>query len=849
MKLSPIQLHYLKKELIRLEIDQEWSHLQKSCPDLVYLSTTTTTTIKQVTTTQDLPFIRFIIHDLIQPFPLIHCQPEEQKTTFWAQWQLFLTEWYQRQPCTWVPPATQEALERRAMVTKFKKMIGLLLGKLIQCDAKELSYFANTVTSDYSEVPSPLVSLPSSSSHDSALNMMTNVNVPEPSVMYGINIISVQRLDNHRHRLRRILPTTTKVQHTYFIIETSNINDTNEQQQTLRYAARRHCDFRQLTKRLRSQFPELNDIPSVPAKVRSSSTTTKSNSQQDDLPWGEMDRRRLRTFLHKVASIPILRQSQLFQQFLSPNEPYSTTSGDTDDEDIVKKSDTVIMTREWDLNKDLDKQDVLLRQQLDSALILDQQRYQQHIDDTLASLDQELGELKQLLFRPGGCIELLNVIKATEHWQDLPNSMKKVFEWGRLCFAFTLHKQLVVSELAMENRNQLKKTHAFMPYRTLATFMKIYNPMRMVKAMLDLFLARPFGGQSLMQRTILMNLQEEMDTLQKDIKVLEKTVNPMICNKLYNAVISERHYNDNTLEGLSPTDALLFVLKHPDIEPILTPTQLQDIAFSQHKQDTTIYWKDIQRLWHLYARRQDQTRWMDLLLQGATGSLLQSVMSILYQPLAQVYQAADMGTTLYELKYFMDDLVQVVDKVQPSSALDTIQPFIELVKRHEASFYRFVHKVHTQTESRLFTDLIGFVDTWLSRTHFATQQQQQQQQQWKMDEFWNQVDLDPEQEQSLEKELDVICAYHRDRKWRQLEKRRLRMMMMDQQQRRQEQEQEALWSDDEDDEDDDLFGVNRSLEQNNYIPHILPPNSITSSVLLPTFINQVLPLISLSNKA
>jgi hypothetical protein len=258
--------------------------------------------------------------------------------------------------------------------------------------------------------------------------------------------------------------------------------------------------------------------------------------------------------------------------------------------------------------------------------------------------------------------------------------------------------------------------------------------------------------------------------------------------------------------------------------------QLDSIAFE--KDPSLVYWKDVQRLWHLYARQQDQTQWMDLLLQGATGTLLQSAMTLLYQPLAQVYQAADLGTTLYELKHFMDDLVQVVDHLQPASSspssLDSIQPFIDVVKRHETAFYRFVHRVHTQTESPLFTDLIGFLDTWIARISPS----QQIDSVWQMEKFWKQVDLTPGQEQALTKELEVICAYHRARKWRQLEKRRLRMMMMVEQQRTDEEE---IWSDDEEDDDDDEDATG---------PPILPPSSIVSSLLLPTFVKQVIPLIS-----
>jgi hypothetical protein len=39
-----------------------------------------------------------------------------------------------------------------------------------------------------------------------------------------------------------------------------------------------------------------------------------------------------------------------------------------------------------------------------------------------------------------------------------------------------------------------------MPYFVLKGILKISNPMAMIRGVLDLFLARPFGGQSLLQR-------------------------------------------------------------------------------------------------------------------------------------------------------------------------------------------------------------------------------------------------------------------------------------------------------------------------------------------------------------
>jgi hypothetical protein len=67
-------------------------------------------------------------------------------------------------------------------------------------------------------------------------------------------------------------------------------------------------------------------------------------------------------------------------------------------------------------------------------------------------------------------------------------------------FAYALHRQFLTSDTASENLANLKRTHSLMPYRTLSLMLKISNPMSMMKSILDLFLAQPFGGRSLFQR-------------------------------------------------------------------------------------------------------------------------------------------------------------------------------------------------------------------------------------------------------------------------------------------------------------------------------------------------------------
>lgn len=58
----------------------------------------------------------------------------------------------------------------------------------------------------------------------------------------------------------------------------------------------------------------------------------------------------------------------------------------------------------------------------------------------------------------------------------------------------------VASDQASDTLAQLKRIHGLMPYFMLKGILKVSNPMAMIRGVLDLFLARPFGGQSLIQR-------------------------------------------------------------------------------------------------------------------------------------------------------------------------------------------------------------------------------------------------------------------------------------------------------------------------------------------------------------
>lgn len=66
--------------------------------------------------------------------------------------------------------------------------------------------------------------------------------------------------------------------------------------------------------------------------------------------------------------------------------------------------------------------------------------------------------------------------------------------------ASTVFHHFIAADNASESFAGLKRIHGLMPYFMLKAALKISNPMAMIRGVLELFLAQPFGGHSLLQR-------------------------------------------------------------------------------------------------------------------------------------------------------------------------------------------------------------------------------------------------------------------------------------------------------------------------------------------------------------
>ncbi|KAI9273616.1 hypothetical protein BY458DRAFT_508373 [Sporodiniella umbellata] len=535
------------------------------------------------------------------------------------------------------------------------------------------------------------------------------ISETSPSVVCypQIRIVGVRQVEEKKASLY-------KVKHAEFIVE-SHFPD-------IVYVAKRHKDFKLLHQRLRRHFPT---IPPVPHKY---------HAEEDEKLYKERDRVALDGFLHQLLKQPQLAQHDLFRQFLTDQPIQFVPQRDREEADR-------------------------LRQQ-------EREQYQKEMDERVKNLHQTLEDLKKEIIRPNGLIDTFDIIKNTSKIEDLPPSLLKAFEWGRINFAFALHKQFVTHDSAAENLNTLKRTHSMLPYRTLAMILKISNPLFMVKGVLDLFLAQPFGSKSLFQRMLLSNMSEESKSFRKSIEQIEKRVNnERMCEKIANAVSTRRELDKKDYR--SSTVEIMALLENKEVKPVLSQSELSPLL--QDNEESKVLIKELYRLWDLHSLLKEQEVMADLVFQGVTGELLKEFIAVFYQPLAQVYRAADISTSIRHVAAFIDDLLLTMN---PQDERHSIESLILLVKRHEQKFYDFVYKVHTQEASHVFDDLIRYVDRLFTFMTVGLQGKVN------MNACVQETGIETEEARTqLKMEIDSLCHYRYQQKIYRFQKTKAKMMV------------------------------------------------------------------------
>ncbi|KAH7914336.1 hypothetical protein BJ138DRAFT_1144066 [Hygrophoropsis aurantiaca] len=505
--------------------------------------------------------------------------------------------------------------------------------------------------------------------------------------------------------------------------------------------SRRYGDFKTLADELRKAHPE-EAINSPPVKDRttvnippsnhpfmsrnlaSSITGTFSDESSESLAPSpsqsgfpsrlsrEKNRLTLRAYLHALMSSSTIASSPVLRSFL--------LSGPT------------MLSAE-------EQEDARRREEADKVREEGRKQFAHEIASRVDGLRDAVKSVKGDIMGKDGLTHVFAIIKVTPDIRDLPPNYQAVLEWARISLASTIFQMLVASDNSSETFAGLKRIHGLMPYFVLKTALKISNPVGMIRSVLDIFLAQPFGGRSLLQRMFTSSLTEEVRALEEDIEAVKAKVDDeTICTKLRQFVYAPREIQEiYKADAAAEKHSLLTIVLRSGEQPVLNRSQLQrvmrahhahaaylrqrkDLADSDdddgpHDDDAWLY-EDLKVLSQLYSRLRDKEQLIALIFEGVTSELLKDIITIFYAPLAQVYRAASIADSLGDLQNFINDLIKTVEQSEELSQEDpqrTVQIFIDLVQRHEQSFYSFVHKVHSKGEG-LFESLMRWIELFLT---------------------------------------------------------------------------------------------------------------------------------------
>ncbi|CAK5275609.1 unnamed protein product [Mycena citricolor] len=744
--LTPLRAHYLKKSLIQLEFERELDEITSPTPShvsaLSYLGPPFSPPPKN-SPMLDLPFLRYIFRQFVLTFPFMASAPKD-----------FYSDKLQ--------PFTNSVMERNLSPTSVfdqgeEGSEAALRSRLLAKAQRNLSLFFSAATklTDKEEVvrltQSDLERLEAAAKRRQARNLEAAKDI------FEVNIVSVRTVvDKGRVRSRV---------HEEFIIRTrrSNLSDV--------FVSRRYGDFKTLAEELRKAHPS-EEIRSPPVKDRTTVTAPPSAtsplspapsfaSQQswDDYPSGsqvqqnsrlarEKNRLTLRAYLHSLLASPVIASSPVLRSFLLSG-PTALSREEIEDGFRREEADRVRDEGRKQFAKEIANRVDGLRAAVKSV--------KGDIMGKGVPLLSVIGD-PALIMPQDGLTRIFALVKVTPNVRDLPDNYKAVLEWARMSsvssssevsanrdgfsLASTVFHHFVASDTASESFASLKRIHGLMPYLLLKTALRISNPIAMIRtqAVMDLFLAQPFGGRSLLQRMFTGSLTEEVHALEEEIEaVKEKIDDPMICEKMRQFVYAPREIQDllKADAAAEQMSVITVVLRAADA-PFLSRAQMSRVARAHRahaaymKQRESLndsddddgpqdedgwLFEDLKVLADLYSRLRDREQLIELLFEARIYVRApQGHHHDFYAPLAQVYRAASIADSIGDLQSFINDLIKTVERTEDLAQEDpkrTVQAFIALIERHEQSFYHFVHKVHSKGEG-LFSSLMRWIELYLT---------------------------------------------------------------------------------------------------------------------------------------
>ncbi|ODV64168.1 Lec1p ASCRUDRAFT_68186 [Ascoidea rubescens DSM 1968] len=145
---------------------------------------------------------------------------------------------------------------------------------------------------------------------------------------------------------------------------------------------------------------------------------------------------------------------------------------------------------------------------------------------------------------------------------------------------------------------------------------------------------------------------------------------------------------------------------------------------SKSKSETEEYelYSNLKELFKLYTRKKDKEIYEDLWSEPYLISMIKDFFIIFYEPLIKVMKAADIHLALKEFKFFLNDLIIILEYLYENFYLikpDKIFLILNLLlNKYEGFAFEFIHNIYKNDNEELFNSFINWVDQFFNFLKF-----------------------------------------------------------------------------------------------------------------------------------
>ncbi|ODV88738.1 hypothetical protein CANCADRAFT_128061 [Tortispora caseinolytica NRRL Y-17796] len=731
LRLDGIQEHYLKRELISQQTTYEFDLLSRPGA-LGHIGRP----FKGVSTGQ-FQLINYMLNKFVKTFPFVRSANEKE---FWQDNVQVFIEMFLGADLSTVEDHS-ENLKRQKITEMLRRLVEICFSSGIKTksgledatrEQRSIRRLATASSDPVHPLPSSRLFPPSSKASSSS----------SAATVTFIDVVGVQMISKTTSKAK-----STK--HARFIVKVFTSSDPKPI-----YVFRRYGDFRRLHKSIKL----VGKLPRLPPKVYASSSlvvddvsgqyTVESDSESvasivdgaaeidgligassaattDDntsvssanevrdgryLIYRERQRLQLKTYLSKLADNPKVTKTRAFKDF------------------ITKGSKT-----------SLDKQsleDIHLREKYSELRANNQREFLLIAKARSQDLEAYMSQFRSDLIRADGLTRLFNEIKRCAKLEQLSERYSKLVEWFQIEVAATLYHLFLGEDWSEEFFHQMKHIHHLLPYRVLRNILWISNPMTVMKSLMDLFMAQPFGRRSLFQRILGMTFSQQIREQNDEIAALqEELADDAVCDRLskyIDLVPAERNVIKDEAEkkgcslvyAIASTSHLGPGISHFRLQRVMEGEMAYNKAIESDAGIDTLTTIERKRVSQFVAlnkllkcltRKRDNELLSQIFTDNATLSLCKQMFVMFYGPLAYVYKSADIYQALVDFQNFADDLIKVVNSAmeEVEQTGDLVQKFIALVEKHSPSFYRFLHDIYVN-DNGFFGEILQWVEGLLS---------------------------------------------------------------------------------------------------------------------------------------